>query len=94
MIVLLIGGPAAGLFENLPDKDSFRVATVKMLMEGKAAFYVLGEKHFDPKLRFTLAAATFTNVRDSAQSLVDLVIDSDFGHQFDAAEVDTDERKE
>ena len=94
MIVMLIGGPGAGLFQNLPEKKEYRIATAKMLSDGKAAFYTVIGQSYDPKLRFMLASATFTNVRDSASSLVDLVVDSSFGNNGDAPGVDSTEQKE
>ena len=74
MIVLFVGGPAQGLFQNIPNKDEIRVATTSMLDKEKAAFYYVRDKERDPSLRVTKATAVFSGVRDSAVSLVDLIL--------------------
>ena len=71
MIVMFVGGPAAGLYRSLPtDLAEIRVGTPELLAEGKAAVYTVGLKEREPRLRIVQAVAHYSGDRDTAAALV------------------------
>lgn len=69
------GGPAQGLFKNIPDTNEIRVGTPESLLEGEAAFYIVGNKEAIPGLRQVGAVANFSGFRKSAASLIHFTVD-------------------
>ena len=77
MIVQFNGGPAQGLFMNVPEKAEIRVGTPESMAEGMAAFYVISGKELIPGVRKLGAVGNYSGMRKSATSLIDFVVDKE-----------------
>ncbi len=75
MIVQFVGGPAAGNYKNIPQKDVIRVGTDKSLADPMAAFYTVQNVSTIPGVRKQAAVATYSGMQKSAASLIDFVIE-------------------
>ncbi len=75
MIVQFNGGPAQGLFKDVPEKDEVRVGTPESLQEGMAAVYTITGKEEIPGIRKLGAVGNYAGMRKSATSLIDFIVD-------------------
>lgn len=71
------GGPANGMFKNVPNKDEIRVGTPESLQDGMAAYYVVLLKEEIPGVRKLGAVAAFGGMKKTAVSLIDFIVDKE-----------------